>query len=113
MDASIVLSAIGLAITTYVNSPSEPKVQGIKTCDFGMIGVVYKDPETIYVRNRSSVYKLKLVQDSYTTKRFSSAKNTYSYVQFPNKSMLLNNVTQQVIFNECVDTEIDKENMPW
>lgn len=111
MDASLALSALGLVFTAYINSPTEPNVQGIKTCDFGMIGVVYKDPQTIYVRNRNSIYQLHLVQDSFTTKRFTSANNTFSYVQFPNKSMLLNNVTQQVIFNDCVDTET--ENMPW
>lgn len=106
MDAAVVLSAIGLAYTVISPSFKVQNVEGPKKCDFASIQVLQKGDNKIYMKYDGRVYVMDRVATNdgvKNVKRFETRDHVFTYLQLPEKSMLLNSKEMKPILNDCLD----------
>lgn len=117
MDASLLLSAVGLGFSVMTNPVfgvelvQRPgpfvlqKLEGKKSCDFGEIKVLSKN-NIVYIKYNSKVYTLyskPTAKGVKNVKRFETEKRGLVFLQLPEKAMLLDQVKMRPLLNECLD----------
>lgn len=117
MDASLLLSAIGLTLSVATNPAfgielvQKPgpfvlqKLEGKKSCDFGEVRVL-NSGETIFLKYKDNVHVMHqkpTAKGVKNVKRFETVNRNLVFLQLPEKAMLLDQARMKPILNECLD----------
>lgn len=109
MDIGTLASVAGLAftVTTATNSHAFKlqEIEGTKICDNQTIRVLYRE-EKVYIRTTDRVYTFASVPTNKgvtNVKRFETKDRTLSFLQLPEKAMILNNATMRPVSNDCLN----------
>lgn len=108
MDPTVVLSAVGMAFTISAANSHAFKLQeleGTKVCDNQTIRVLYRD-DKVYLRTAQKVYTMAAVPTNRgvnNVKRFETRDRTITFMQLPEKAMILDNAKMTPISNDCLN----------
>jgi len=111
MDASILISLLGLVITTSNSAQAykPQKLEGAKACEHTILKTLYSEKyQRLYVKyqnpnNTTMIFSMVEKPTNTGVRRFETDNGNVVFLQLPEKSMLLDNKNMKPIVSECRD----------